>query len=148
MSTSPEAPPQILFAGLSAEELIAAEQGHRADPEPSILGKRPSQTREGDSDDEEYRSPSPEDRDNSGDSNPSDHANVSTLRTEQAVRRLRKRLKLSNNDTALIGQFAQVRISTFHQHWPVADEAVAGGLDRYPSDDFVWQRYHDRERTR
>ena len=110
MSVPPESPLNALFAGLSAEELIAAEQGHQLDPElstiPSILGKRAARLEDNNNDDEDGadRSPSPDVENNS----PRSHTNVSALQMEQAMRKLRKWLKLSSEDTALIEQFTQV----------------------------------------
>jgi hypothetical protein len=107
MSVPPEHPLPALFAGLSAEELIAAEEVHQLDPEPLIthpvLGKRAARTEDDNSDDEAGESPSPEPENDLG-----NHTDVSMLRMEQAVRRLKKRLRLSNEHAALIEQFVQV----------------------------------------
>jgi hypothetical protein len=110
MSVSPKNPLPALFAGLSAEELITAEEEHQLDPEllitPPVLGKRAARTEDDDSDDGAGRSPSPE---SENDPNPGNHTDVSALRMEQAARRLKKRLKLSSEHASLVEQFVQVR---------------------------------------
>lgn len=114
MSVLPGPSLHTLFAGLSAEELIAAEADHQLDEEfsitPSVLGKRVTRSEESESDGDTGRSPSPQAGDNSSQGN---FTNVAALRMEQAIRRLRKRSKLSNEDTALVEQFAQVCLSNF-----------------------------------
>lgn len=113
MPTSSEASSHTLFAGLTAEELIAAEQEHELDPDllatPSVLGKRTSPSGEGDSDDDTDRPLSP---DIENHSSLDAHAGTSTLRMKQAVQRLKKRLKLSSEDTVLLEQFVQVCVLT------------------------------------
>ena len=121
MSATPQSPLHTLFNGLSAEELIAEEQEHQVSetltPASSILGKRTSEFPESDNDDEGPRSPSPEGEDLSGPSSGT-QGNSGSLLTEQSIRRLGKRLRLSNEDITLVEQFAQVCVpcSSFEAH--------------------------------
>ena len=113
MSNSSGSLLDALFAGLSTEQLIAEEQEHQ-EPElvtTSTLGKRTSMSPDPDSDDNnEEDSPGPEGASSLGRSNSVAQPNAGTLRMDQAIRRIAKRLKLSNESTSLVEQFAQVSL--------------------------------------
>ena len=113
MSTSPDSPLGGLFAGLSADQLIAEEEDCQGipPPTPSTLGKRtlpPGSNENEDDSDEESASPGNE----SLPSNPSSltHPNTRTLQMDQAIRKMTKRLKLSSENVSLVEQFSQVGI--------------------------------------
>jgi len=113
MSTRSVLPPQGLFAGLTADQLIAEEQEHQADelPAPSVLGKRTTPSGDVGSDSEGDGDEEPPGRRGGGlpsHSSPGTHPNPATLQMEQTVRRMAKRLKLPNESISLVEQFSQV----------------------------------------
>lgn len=114
MSASSESPLDTLFPGLSPDELIAEEQDHQATEfsTPSTLRKRTSPSGGANTEDEGDReSPGPKSESRS---NLVTRPNPGTLEVDQAVRRMAKRLKLSNESVSLVEQFAQVCI---HLTW-------------------------------
>ena len=105
-----------LFANLTAEDLIAEEEGHQAsEPSiPSTLGKRASQSRDSDdeSNDEDEEEPaSPRNENPPSRSNGTTHPNPASLQIEQVIRRTAKRLKLPNDEISLVESFAQASIA-------------------------------------
>ena len=115
MATSPESPLRGLFAGLSADQLIAEEQEHRAAElsTPSVLGKRPSPPGDSDdnSDSEHDKEPPSQGHEHLPSSSTSaTHPNPGSLLMEQAMRRTVKRLKLPNEDISLVEKFVQASI--------------------------------------
>ena len=114
MSASPASLLESLFAGSSTEELIAEEQEHQATEVsvPSVLGKRTSPSGGVDSDDDSDGESSIPGNDNlPSRSNSATHPNPGSLQVEQAIRRMAKRLKLSNENISLVEQFTQASIA-------------------------------------
>ena len=116
MSAASSPAPPSPFTGLDVDRLIAEEERHQAleQPSPSTLGKRllpPQDASEDEDEDEEP--PDPEDEGPAHRSAPVAHLNSGSLRTEQAIRKVSKRLKLSRENTALVEQFSKA--SDIHQ---------------------------------
>ena len=110
MSASPSYPLDGLFPGLSPDQLIAEEEAAEL-PVPSTLRKRTLPSEDTDIEDEPEdggESPSPGDAGSQGRSSSVTHLNPGTLEMDQAVRRMAKRLKLSNENVSLVEQFSQV----------------------------------------
>ena len=105
-----------LFAGLTAAEIIAQEHEHQATElsAPSALGKRTSPSGDADSDgrDDEEPPPSPGHESSPSHSTSVTHPSPGTLQMEQAIRRMAKRMKLSNESISLVEQFSQVSITS------------------------------------
>ena len=100
-----------LFPGLSPDQLIAEEQDHRAAEfsVPSTLGKRTSPSGGIDTEDEDDgESPNPGGESSPDRSSSTTRPNPRTLEMDQAIRKLAKRLKLSNESVSLVEQFTQV----------------------------------------
>lgn len=118
MSTVPAAPGlsiETLFGDLNSDQIIADEQDET--PPLSTLGKRSSppgqvsndnnDNDEGNDDDEGDDPPVTEDRGPRRRSSPGTQTNPRSLRVEQAIRRMAKRLRLSDENTSLVEQFSQ-----------------------------------------
>jgi len=109
MSTSPKSPLDGLFPGLNPDQLIAEEEAAELSV-PSTLGKRtlPSGDTDNEYEDDGPKSPSPGGESSPDHSSSVTHPNPGTLEMDQAVRRMAKRLKLSNENLSLVEHFAQV----------------------------------------
>ena len=143
MSVSSDPPPHSFFAGLSTEQLIAEEQEHQATRllTHSILGKRTSPSGSIESDNEGNReSPSPGDEDSSSHPSSVTHPNPASLQMDQVIRRMAKRLKLSNESISLVEQFAQVHVPK-PQLEHMTDKVVAGALVGGATGTFVRQHH-------
>lgn len=113
MSPAPNFSLSNLFGGLDADELIAHEEEDQTaePPAPSTLGKRPSPAQDdGEGDDEEEPSNS-RGEDPPGRSDSTTHSESTSLQMGQAIRRAVKRLRLSDENIALVEQFSQVSVT-------------------------------------
>jgi len=150
MSIPSESLLQNMFAGLNADQLIAEEQEHQNDelPAPSVLGKRTSPSGDAGSDGEDDGElPGPGGESLLSRLSPATHPNPATLQMEQTIRRMAKRLKLSNKSTSLVEQFAQVStVGPLLKQ--TTDEAVIGAFVGGATDAFVRRHRCNREQTR
>ena len=142
VSAAPGLSVENLFGDLDPDEIIADEEDNQTPP-PSTLGKRPlspGQTDEdhNDDDEEENNPPGPESRGPRGRSSPGTQANPGSLRVEQVIRRLTKRLRLLDESISLIEQFAQVRTSSSLVGY-IVDMSVIGILIGDSTNTPVWQ---------
>lgn len=112
MSPAPNFSLSNLFGGLDADELIAHEEEDQTaePPAPSTLGKRPSPAQDDEGDDEEEPSNS-RGEDPPGRSDSTTHSESTSLQMGQAIRRAVKRLRLSDENIALVEQFSQVSVT-------------------------------------
>lgn len=108
MPVPPERPPNGFFDDLDPDQLDGEEEGGQVTEPPVTPTLRKRSLQSGDSESEDEGGPGRED--SSSQPSSATHSNAGTLQMEQTVRRTAKRLKLSNEDTAVVERFSQVNI--------------------------------------